>query len=168
MFKKLVSVAASVAMMVAVAVPALAEVNWVNVTNTTQAVAITGITAANQVEVTKAGVGNITLGGIEVEKLHTGDASADAYGVVVANVQIGGCPSCGFSWDFNRARVENITLAQAETGVQAVNSVDVTKAHTGNIRLGDIEVEKLSTGNADSHAIGVVVVNTSWTPMFHF
>lgn len=164
MFKKLVGAAASVAMMAAVAVPALADFNVANVKNITQATSYTGVVAANQVSLYKASAGAVIIDDAKVEKVHTGAAFSSANSIVAANVQIG-CSSC---WDFNKARVENTTIADSQTGVQAINSVDLNRAHVGFVMMDDAKVEKVSTGPAFSKTNSIVVVNANWTPMWHF
>ena len=162
MFKKLIGAAASVAMMAAVAVPALAAINIANVSNITQATSNTGVVAANQVSLYKSGAGAILMDDATVEKVHTGAAFSSANSLVAANVQIG----CTYCWDFNMANVENITVADSQTGVQAINNVDLNQSFVGFVAMDDAKVEMVSTGPAFSKTNSVVVVNASWTPMF--
>lgn len=167
--KKILALAGAGAILLGMAVPAFAVttniVNKAKVSNSTTAVASTGVSAGNVVSVEKAGVGNINVGGSnEIKKLSTGNADALAVGAVVANTQIG-CATCGGGSIKNKAKVKNTTTAQADTGVQAGSGVSVYKAHVGGINLnGNNEIKKLHTGDADSDSIGIVVVNTQWTP----
>ena len=135
--------------------------------NETTAVASTGITTGNTASVTKAHVdGDVEVGGTNVVKqLHTGNANAFAVGGVAANTEVG-CDTCGgHGFTVNKARVNNVTLAAAETGVAAGGSATIEKAHVdGDVEVGGTNVVKqLHTGNSNARSYGFVVVNTQWT-----
>ena len=154
--KKIAVLAVSVVLFLGVVKPVLAVKNIATVLNSTTAIANTGITVGNTVSVDEAIVsGEVRIGGTNnVSLVSTGNASALAVGVVIAN---------NSPLTFNKAIVGNITGAQAETGIQIGNGTSVITARTGPVLVGGTNfVTQLRTGNSHSSSFGVVIVNTQW------
>lgn len=166
--KKLVSLIGAGAMLLAIATPVLARghhrgpENVTRVTNTTTAVANTGLEVGNIATVERAGAWKVEAeGNNTVGKLSTGDADATAVGVVVADTQVG-CSRCSRRGEQEKLNlVENTVVASADTGIVVGNTADVSRAHVGSVEAeGNNTVGKLSTGDAAATAVGVVVVDT--------
>lgn len=174
--KKLIALTGAAALLLSITGGVLAHHrrsgNSADITNTTTAISDTGVIVGNSVSVEKAHIsGEIEVkGDNEVKKVHTGDADSLAVGVVVANTDVNlDCDSCTQRGSRNnRAEVDNTTIAQSVTGVEAGNSVYVEKAHVdGDIEVGgrrdENEVKKVHTGSATADAYGVVLVNTRFS-----
>ena len=184
MIKKIAAIVGAGALLLSVAGPALARVNqggcvcrWPNlfcacrdentavVTNGASAMALTGGNSqGDYAEVNGCG------GEAEVENegsrsITTGDASAYAGALTVANVTVG-CSTCGLDRPVtNRARVANGADAYADTGDNHQSDGAVMNGWFG----GEAEVENegsrsIRTGSADATSRAWTVVNSqlSW------
>lgn len=160
--KKFASLVGAGALLLGMAVPVFAWSSDVAIVkNSAGAYADTGLNGqGNGVSVEKAGANDIVVGGNN--SMTTGNATAYAGALVVANTHIGCGPCAGGGWghkDF--AIVKNDASAEAYTGWNGQgNGVDVYKAHADDITVGGNN--SVTTGVADSTARAWTIVNTHW------
>lgn len=159
--KKFASLVGAGALLLGMAVPAFAWFPWgpmigsdnvAMVENSAVAIADTG---GNTQNASAWKGGDVEADG--TRGISTGNASAYAGALVVANTHIG-CGLCTPAHDDDVALVENGAMAAALTGG---NEQDA-KAWKG----GDVDadgIRSIVTGDADSTARAWVIVNTHWT-----
>lgn len=170
MFKKLIVLGGAGIALLALAIPSLAygsfysrpNENEVEINTTTTAEAYTGGNSqSNVVSVSKASDIMAFLGGSGSRYIQTGDATANASTLTIANTNPCGCRSCCFTRTENEAEVDSTVGAIADTGLNAQdNGVEVTMAHdvlASSMNFGGST--DIRTGEASSTARNTNLIN---------